>query len=75
MKNITKDITKEIGEHITDVPCKHCGSERTYQFNVDEAELSYDGTGHYYADYRCSSCGKTFRIYFDFEYKITMARY
>jgi len=75
MKNTTKDITKEIGEHITDVSCKYCGSERTYHFDVDEIELSYDGTGHYYADYRCVSCGKIFRVYFDFEYKITMARY
>lgn len=68
-------LQKIVGGPILDVPCKHCGSTNTYQYDTDEKEFSYDGTGHYYVDYACESCKERFRVYFDFKYKITKARY
>ncbi len=70
--NNLKDL---VGGSITDVPCKYCGSNSTYQYNTDEAEFSYDGTGHYYVDYDCKDCNSAFRVYFGFEYEITRASY
>jgi len=71
MKNI-KDM---IGKPILDIPCKFCKSDDTYTYDTDETEFSYDGTGHYYADYHCKSCSKDFRVLFDFKYEITDAGY
>lgn len=68
-------LNEMIGKAILDVPCKKCGSENTYQFDTDETEFSYDGTGHYYVDYKCKDCGESFRVYFDFKYEITKATY
>lgn len=69
------NIKDMIGNSILDIPCKYCGSENTYQYDTDECDFSYDGTGHYYVDCKCKDCGKRFRVYFEFEYKITDARY
>lgn len=68
-------ITKMVGGPILDVPCKHCGCENTHHIDTDECEFGADGTGHYYEDYRCDSCGKHSRVYWDFKYAITKAQY
>lgn len=70
-----KNINEMIGSPILDVPCKHCGSENTYQYDTDETEFSDDGSGHYHVDYHCKDCNENFRVYFDFEYKITNVKY
>ena len=53
--------------------CSKCGSNNTYQCDTDETEFSYDGTGHYYVDYKCKDCRKTFRVYIGFKYEIIEA--
>ena len=30
--------------------CPKCGSDDWYQYDTDEVEFSFDGTGHYYID-------------------------
>ena len=56
---------------ITDIVCKSCGSIHTTIIGTDEIEFEPDGTGHYFADVACYDCNKLFRMYYNFEYKIT----
>lgn len=51
--------------------CPECGSDNTYEYNTDEIEFSYDGTGHYYVDCQCKDCKNSFRRYIHFKYQIT----
>ena len=51
--------------------CRYCGSDNTYIYGTDEIEFEYDGTGHYYADCHCNSCGHGFRRYINFRYNVT----
>lgn len=60
---------------ILDVRCPHCSSIAIYSYNTDENELFSNGTGHYYTDYQCKGCGKTFRAYIEFDYTITDISY
>lgn len=50
--------------------CRYCGSEDTYEYNTDEVEFGYNGTGHYYADCHCNDCGRDFRRYINFKYTV-----
>ena len=56
---------------ITDIVCTKCGSIQTTIVGTDEIEFEPDGTGHYFADVACYDCNKSFRMYYNFEYKIT----
>ena len=56
---------------ITDIVCTKCGSIHTTIIGTDEIEFELDGTGHYFADVACYDCNKSFRMYYNFEYKIT----
>ena len=38
---------------IYDSICPKCGSDNWYQYDTDEIEFSFDGTGHYYIDCHC----------------------
>ena len=56
---------------ISDIICTKCGSSHTTIIGTDEIEFDPDGTGHYFADVACYDCNKSFRMYYNFEYKIT----
>ena len=56
---------------ITDIVCTKCGSYNTTIIGTDEIEFDPDGTGHYFADVYCYDCNKSFRMCYNFEYKIT----
>ena len=56
---------------ITDIVCTKGGSIHTTIIGTDEIEFEPDGTGHYFADVACCDCNKLFRMYYNFEYKIT----
>lgn len=56
---------------ITDIVCTRCGSIHTTIIGTDEIEFEPDGTGHYFADVACYDCNKSFRMYYNFDYKIT----
>lgn len=56
---------------IADIVCIKCGSIHTAIIGTDEIEFEPDGTGHYFADVACYDCNKSFRMYYNFEYKIT----
>ena len=65
---------KELNDNTTicDVlDCPSCKSGNTTEYNTDEFELSYDGTGHYFVDCKCNDCGEMFRRYINFKYHIT----
>ena len=51
--------------------CPECKSTNTYEYDTDETEFLFDGTGHYYVDSHCKDCGKNFRLYTEFEYTVT----
>lgn len=50
--------------------CPKCDSDDTYEYDTDEIEFSYDGTGHYFVDCTCNNCKHTFRRYIHFKYQI-----
>ena len=56
---------------IDDIICTKCGSIDTTIIGTDEIEFNPDGTGHYFADVYCYDCKKSFRMCYNFEYKIT----
>ena len=56
---------------IYDIICTKCGSTNTTIIGTDEIDFETDGTGHYYADVACCDCNKSFRMCYNFEYKIT----
>ena len=58
-------------ETITDIVCTKCGSIHTTIIGTDEIEFEPDGSGHYFADVACYDCNKSFRMHYNFEYKIT----
>lgn len=58
---------------ITDIVCTKCGSYHTTIIGTDEIEFDADGTGHYFADVACYDCNKSFRMYYNFKYKITQS--
>ena len=58
-------------ETIVDIACTKCGSIHTTIIGTDEIEFEPDGTGHYFADVACYDCNNSFRMYYNFEYKIT----
>jgi len=66
MKIESKDFT--MGEEVV---CPQCKDKNTYQYDTDEKEFSYDGTGHINTDHACRDCGKRFRTYTNFTYIIT----
>lgn len=51
--------------------CPNCQSKNCYEYNTDEIEFSYDGTGHYFTDCHCKDCNDDFRLYTEFTYNIT----
>lgn len=51
--------------------CPKCKSDNTYEYNTDEIEFDHTGNGHYYVDCHCQNCGHNFRLYMNFEYKVT----
>ena len=51
--------------------CPKCKGEDTHPYDTDEIEFGYDGTGHYYVDCTCNTCGNHFRLYTEFKYEIT----
>lgn len=56
---------------ISDIICTKCGSTHTTIIGTDEIEFEPDGTGHYFADVACYDCNKSFRMCYNFKYKIT----
>ena len=53
------------------VKCPNCGSYNTYQWDTDECDFSFDGTGHYYTKHNCKDCDKRFGLNTKFKYQIT----
>lgn len=53
--------------------CPYCGSENPYVISTDEIEFGYNNKGHYYFDCCCDECKEHFRVYMQFEYKVTKA--
>ena len=51
--------------------CPKCGSGNTYEYNTDEIEFGYDGTGHYYVDCACADCKHNWRLRMYFKYDVT----
>ena len=51
--------------------CPKCGSDNTYQYDVDEINFDVDNTGHYKIFCQCQDCGATFVKNIYFKYEIT----
>lgn len=57
---------------IYDSTCPKCGnSDNWYQYDTDEIEFSFDGTGHYYINCHCNNCNNRWRQCYEFKYVIT----
>ena len=58
-------------DKISDIVWTKWGSANKRIIGTDEIEFEPDGTGHYFADLACYDCNKSFRMYYNFKYKIT----
>ena len=56
---------------IDDFTCPQCGSNDCYQYDTDETDFCFDGTGHYYIACHCKNCENDFMQYYEFKYVIT----
>jgi hypothetical protein len=69
-----KSIKKEknmLKRSISNVQCRHCGSDNTRQYNITNARLDPKGTGSCHADFRCDDCHRNFRVLLNFKYELT----
>jgi hypothetical protein len=69
-KNMSLSNQKAVDEVMI---CPNCKGNNCHQYDTDETEFSYDGTGHYYIDCTCDDCGKSFRLCIQFVYSVTEA--
>ncbi len=51
--------------------CPECKSDNTYEYDTDEIEFNWDGTGHYCVYCQCKECGKRFKLCMNFNYLVT----
>lgn len=51
--------------------CPQCGSDETFEHDVDELEFSYNGTGHYIVICYCKQCQECFNLHMNFKYEVT----